>query len=95
MTPALAEQLRYSSDILKPWKTWDLKDLVPGFFEAKPLAPDEYEAVLDKYRERRRAAAAAAAEAAAASKQQQQRANGHAGGDSRRPYSSRDERRDR
>lgn len=56
LTEALQEQLRYCSDILRPWSHWDMKDLLPGFFAAKPLTPDDFDVVLAKYRERRLAA---------------------------------------
>jgi hypothetical protein len=36
-----------------------MKDMIAGFFGAKPLLPDDYEALANKYRERRQAERAA------------------------------------
>lgn len=68
LSDEVADHLRYSKDILKPYLKWSLKDLSDSFFVSKPLAPDEYEALLGKYRDKERADRAA--------RQQQQQANG-------------------
>jgi hypothetical protein len=73
----VAEQLRYSRDILKPYAKWSVKDLSDSFFVAKPLAPDEYETLVAKYRERERADRAAKQQQQQPQQQQQQHlANG-------------------
>mgnify|MGYP001807094798 CR=1 FL=1 len=72
----VAEQLRYSRDILKPYAKWSVKDLSDSFFVAKPLAPDEYETLVAKYRERERADRAAKQQQQPQQQQQQHLANG-------------------
>ena len=39
LTDTQAEQLKYYSDLLKPWKEWGTQDVVSGFLSAKPFTP--------------------------------------------------------